>query len=128
MSIKRTCPISNFTSASDGMRFPYHDLPNLTRSEDSDLRTEQHLLREAEPWETDSLQFLVERRHFLRDDFFPTFRELGCLRPDIVYRCFDAIGGRGVDVLNFLEQIFGRIQRVQRRSRTRSGVGGSQFL
>ncbi len=73
------------------------------------------------------MQFLVERRHFLRDDFFPTFRELGCLRPDIVYRCFDAIGGRGVDVLNFLEQIFGRIQGVQRRSRARSRVGRSQL-
>ena len=74
------------------------------------------------------MQFPVERRHFLRDDFFPTFREPGCLRPDIVYRCFDTIGGRRVDVLDCLEQIFGRIQSVQRRSLTRSRVWRSQLL
>ena len=87
----------------------------------------QHLLREAEPRETGSLQFLVERRHFLLNDFFPTLRELGCLRPDIVYCCFDAIAGRGVDALNFLEQILGRIQSVQRRSRIRSRVWWPQL-
>ena len=70
-------------------------------------------LCEAEPRETGSLQFPVERRHFLRDDFFPTLDELGCLGRDIVYGCFDAIGGRGVDALNLLEQILGRIQGVQ---------------
>src|SRR5256885_5230120 len=116
MSIKRTCPISNFTSASDDMRFLYHDLQNLTR--ESEVR-EQRSHCEVESRKTGTLQFPVERRHVLRDDFFPTFHELGCLGPKIPYRCFDAIGGRGVNALNFLEQIFGRIQDMQRRSRTR---------
>src|SRR6267378_2661980 len=131
MSMKRTCPISNFTSASDDMRFLYHDLRNLTRSEVGDQRSEvrsRMSLCKVETRETGSLQFLIERRHFLRADFFPTLRELGSLGPDIVYRCFDAIGGHRVDTLNFLEQIFNRIQRVQRRSRIRSRVWRSQLF
>src|SRR5205814_8996258 len=131
MSMKRTCPISNFTSASEGMPFSYHDLRNLTRSEVRGQKSEigdQRSRREVEARETRSLQFPVERRHFLRDDFFPAFREHGGLVPDIVYRCFDAIGGPGVDSLNLCEEIFGRIQSVQRRSRIRSAVWRSQFL
>jgi hypothetical protein len=49
------------------------------------------------------LQFSVKRRHFLLDDFFPTFRELSGLSPDIIDRCFYAIGWDSVDALNFLE-------------------------
>src|SRR5436305_6788747 len=123
MSMKRTCPISNFTSASEDMPFSYHDLRNLTRSEVRGQKSEigdQRSRREVEARETRSLQFPVERRHFLRDDFFPAFREHGGLGPDIVYRCFDAIGWRGVDSLNLCESIFGRIQSVQRTSRIRS--------
>ena len=92
------------------------------------LQQSARSLREAEARETGTLQFPVKRRHVLRDDFFPTFRELGCLGPDIVYRRFDAIGGRGVNALNFLEQIFGRIKGMQRRSRTRSRVRRSQLF
>src|SRR5437016_3295538 len=85
-------------------------------------------LREIERRETGSLQFPIECRHFLRDDLFPTFREDGCLGPNIVYRCFDPIGGRGVDALNLLEQIPGGIQGVQGRSRTRSWIWRFQLL
>src|SRR4029077_2460009 len=129
MSMKRTCPISNFTSASDDIRFLYHDLRNLTRSRRLViLEQSAHLLRDAEPRETGSLQFLIERNRFLRNDFSPTLRELSCLGPNIVYRSFNAIGGHGVDALNFLEQILGRIQSMQRRSRARSCVWRSQLF
>ena len=88
--------------------------------------TEQ--FKKAEARKTGSLQFPVERSHFLRDDFFPTFREHGCLASDVVYRCFDAIGRRGVDALDLLEQIFSRIQSMQGRSRTGSRVWRPQLL
>src|SRR5437763_9026426 len=100
--MNRTCPISNFTSASDGMPFSYHDLRNLTRSEVRGQKSEigdQRSRREVEARENRRLQFPVERRNFLRDVFFPALRENGGVGPVIVYRCLVAIIGPGVDYL-----------------------------
>ena len=74
---------------------------------------------------------LVSEPNMLRRNAADDFGADAVVDPNhenVAMRARELTGGRGVDVLNFLEQIFGRIQSVQRRSRTRSRVGGAQFL